>query len=315
MGTGALGRACPVAHPQPGPMPPLPDVSRAAGHRRDPRQSPQGHSPAGGPSAWQEGCAASPPPPRHPQPHRSHPYPPAQRGLGPPVGCRVPWEDRGREPPSKARGAPAAPSPAPRLGSAAKAPARRDGAPRAGGRAGAFGRPSGVRAAALRAHTCAVHVCGAGAQLPTPAPSARPHPCPLLCRPPRMLPGHGEQHPAVPPWVTQPPPRATPVAGTGGWSQALQPCSTCSPAPRHPTRCPHASLHGLARCTALLGPPTHHHQMSFPRHRALSSPSSPVPAREHHSCPCSPHHPVPKQGCRVPRAGTPPGDLPGATSP
>lgn len=256
MGTGALGRACPVAHPQPGPMPPRPDVSQAAGHHRDPRQSSQGHSPAGGPSAWQEGCAASPPPPGHPQPRRSHPHPPAQRGLGPPVRRRVPWEGRGREPPSKARGAPAAPSPAPRLGSAAKAPARRDGAPRAGGQAGAFGRPSGVRAAALRAHTCAVHVCGAGARLShtgtqRSSPSLSP-PAPAARDAPRA---RGSSTKLCPPWDTQPPPRASPSGRdrvTAPSPPALLHVHPCAPTPYKVPICiplRPGSLHRLAWAT------------------------------------------------------------------
>lgn len=153
--------------------------------------------PRGGPSGWQEGCATTPLPPGRPAASLLAPSP-AWGGTA--VGCCVPREDGCGVPPSQAQGAPAAPSPAPRLGSAAKAPARRDGARRAGGRAGAFGRPSGVRAAAVT-HMNGTRVRGGRSAPHVPAPSACP--CPLLQRPPNSLgcaPSMGWQHPTVPPW-------------------------------------------------------------------------------------------------------------------
>lgn len=182
-------------------------------------------------------------------------------------------------PRSQARGAPAAPSPASRLGSVAKAPATHDGAPRAGERAGAFGQPSGVRAAAaVGAHVNGTRVRGGHSTPHMPAPSACS--CPLLHQPPSSL-GDvspmGWQHPTVPPKTSasQEPRHAVPAPVTLVPAQSCPTCSQAALCPDTPqgvwAPCGHPSISQFS-CITLPGPPVYHHQMSCPGHAAPPAP-------------------------------------------
>lgn len=180
--------------------------------------------------------------------------------------------------PSQPWGAPAALSPMPWLGTAAKAPARRDGTLRVGGRAGAFGQPSGVwTAAAVGAHVNSTRVQGGRSAPCVPVPSACPHP--LLHQSPDSSgcdPFMRWQHPTVP-LVTranpEPPHTVAAPVSPGQPSQLnLQPCSACShapPMPQDPTKCPHEHWFG---CTTLAGPPACHHQTPCSGHAAPHAP-------------------------------------------